>query len=351
MLELTPRITIDGRDVDFLNAGLSHQGSLKADQLDFTLPTATSVGMNFWNKEVTFFMNTSDAVPLFRGWIKRVKEDYNKIQIHAEDGFGYMIRGGELETAKIALTDRNNLDGLTAGAAIIKALELANLNDKIKTDYIGDTSPVISTSKNLIRGTKTVMDILKTLLSQAVNTDTTDIPRPNIAKLIDDGTNTQLVIELEADIDTDTISHTYTEEDNITNLNIINRKIPTIIIVNGANGVKGTFQHDSAISALDRSYLEVTNKTLSSPAACSNFAQKLFKANLKVQYEYTFDTFEGAYLAENSVIRIVTGEDEYDGNYRVLGKNISFSPSSYKISILINKKPPTLAEYIESRDN
>ena len=88
-----------------------------------------------------------------------------------------------------------------------------------------------------------------------------------------------------------------------------------------------------------------------SPAECSNFAQKLFKANLKVQYEYTFDTFEGAYLAENSVIRIVTGEDEYDGNYRVLGKNISFSPSSYKISILINKKPPTLAEYIESRDN
>ena len=134
MLELTPRITINGRYVDFLDAGFSHQGNLKAAQLDFTLPTATSAGMNFWNKEVTFYMNTSDAVPLFRGWIKRVKEDYNKIQIHAEDGFGYMIKGGELETAKIALTDTNNLDGLTAGAAIIKALELANLDDKIKTD-------------------------------------------------------------------------------------------------------------------------------------------------------------------------------------------------------------------------
>ena len=85
MLELTPRITINGRDVDYLDAGLSHQGNLKAAQLDFTLPTATSVGMNFWNKEVTFYMNTSDAVPLFRGWIKRVKEDYNKIQKDAKN--------------------------------------------------------------------------------------------------------------------------------------------------------------------------------------------------------------------------------------------------------------------------
>jgi len=351
MLELTPKITINGKEIDFINAGFSQQGNLKAAQLDFVIPTASGVGMNFWNQEVTFFMNTSDAVPLFRGWIKRVKEDYNKIQIHAEDGFGYMLKGGEAETAKIALTDTNNLDGLTVGAAMIKALELAKLDTKIKTDYIGDTSPVISTSKSPIRGTKTVMDIMKTLLAQAVNTDTTDLPRPNIAKLIDDGTNSQLVIELEADVDNSTISHVYTEYDNITNLNIINRKVPTIIIVNGANGVKGTFVHDSGVEALDRSYLEVSNTSLNSPAECTDFAQKLFKANLKVQYEYTFDTFEGAYLPENSVIKIITGEDEYDGNYRVLGRNISFSPTSYKISVLINRKPPTLAEYINSRDN
>jgi hypothetical protein len=197
----------------------------------------------------------------------------------------------------------------------------------------------------------TVLNIIKTLLSQAVNSDTPELPRPNIVKLIDDGTNSQLVIELEADVDTAPISHIYTENNNIINLNIINRKIPTVVIVNGRNGVKGTFVHDSALSALDRSYLEVTNDSLLSPAACKDFAQKLFKANLNVQYEYTFNTFEGAYLAENSVINIVTGEDEYDGNYRVLGKNISFSPTDYKISILINRKPPTLAEYISSRDN
>ena len=350
MLELTPKIFIDGREVDFIQAGLSQKGSLKAGQLDFTLPTSSGVGMNFWNREVTFYMNTTDAVPLFRGWIKRVKENYNDIQIHAEDAIGYLIKGGEAETAKVALDDRNNLDGLTAGAAIIKAIEIGKLDTKIKTDYIGDTDPVISTSSTPLRGTLTVMSIIKTLLSKAVNTDTTDLPRPNIAKLIDDGTNSQLVIELESDVDNSVISHTYNEYDNITNLNIINRKVPTVIIVNG-NGVKGTFTHESAIDALDRSYIEVSNNNLLSPSECKDFAQKIFKANLKVQYEYTFDTFEGIYLPENSVIRVITGEDEYDGNYRVLGKNISFSPSSYKLSVLINRKPPTLAEYISSRDN
>tara|TARA_R100001163_G_scaffold1794_1_gene2776 strand:+ start:5017 stop:6069 length:1053 start_codon:yes stop_codon:yes gene_type:complete len=350
MLELTPKIFIDGIEIDFINAGLSQQGSLKAGQLDFTIPTSTGVGLNFWNKEVTMYMDSSDGIPLFRGWIKRVKENYNDIQIHAEDAIGYLIKGGEKENAKIALDDRSNLDGLTVGAAIIKAIELAKLDDKLKTDYIGDTSPILSTSTNPLRGTLSVMEIITTLLSQAVNTGTTDLPRPNIAKLVDDGTNSQFVIELEADVDNSTISHIYTEWDNILNLNIINRKIPTVIIVNG-NGVKGTFTHDSAITALDRTYLEVTNNDLLSPAECKDFAQKIFKANLKVQYEYTFDTFEGIYLTENSVIRILTGEDEYDGNYRVLGKNVSFTPSSYSMSVLINRKPPTLAEYISTRDN
>jgi len=350
MLELTPKIYIDGIDIDFINAGVSQKGSLKAGQLDFTIPTSTGIGLNFWNKEVTLYMNTSDAVPLFRGWIKRVKENYNEIQIHAEDAIGYLLKGGEAENAKVALDDTTNLDGLTGGAAIIKAIELAKLDDKIKTDYLGDTNPIISTSEEPLRGTLTVIDVIKTVLSKAVNTDTTDLPRPNIAKLMDDGTNSQLVIELEADVDNSVITHTYTEYDNITNLSIINRKIPTVIIVNG-NGVKGTFIHDSAISALDRTYLEVNNNDLLSPAQCKDFAQKIFKANLKTQYEYTFDTFEGIYLPENSVIRVVTGEDEYDGNYRVLGKNISFSPSSYKMSVLINRKPPTLAEYINTRDN
>ena len=87
------------------------------------------------------------------------------------------------------------------------------------------------------------------------------------------------------------------------------------------------------------------------PAECKDFAALLFEANLKVQYEYSLKILDGAYLMENDVIKVITEDPEFGGNYRVMGKAISFSPSSFSLSLVINKKPPTLAEYISSRDS
>ncbi len=153
------------------------------------------------------------------------------------------------------------------------------------------------------------------------------------------------------DLDTSPIVHSYSELNNILSLDITNRKIPSVLVVNGKNGVAGTFAHDSAISAFDRNYLTVSNDSLESPAECKDFAQKLFKANEVVQYEYGILTLEGAYLMENDVIRVETDDPKFSGNFRVIGKKVSFSPSSYSVGLNINRKPPTLAEYISSRDN
>jgi hypothetical protein len=192
---------------------------------------------------------------------------------------------------------------------------------------------------------------METLLKKAIDKSGT-LPRPNIARIIDDGTYNQLLIELESLIDdTATIKHVFTEKDNIIKLNIINKKVPTIVIVEGKDGVKGTFTHTSAMAAFDRTYLKITNNDLDSPAACKEFAARIFQANLRNQYEYTISTFEGAYLNENDVIRIQTDDKEFAGNYRVIGKDIKFSPSGFSIGLTINRKPPTLAEYISSSNN
>ena len=261
-----------------------------------------------------------------------------------------MVKGGNPEKAKIALTDKDNIDGMTAGNAIRKAVAMALLNTKVGTDIIGDTTPIISSSRPPLRGTLGVLDIIKQLVSRAVD-DSGTIPRPNIVRVVDDGSSSQLVIELESDLDSAEIKHVFSEYDNITDLKIINRKVPTIIIVNGADGVKGTFSHDTAVEAFDRNYLEVTNTALRSPAECKDFAQKLFRANLTTQYEYGIETFEGAYLSENDVIRVETEDQKFSGNYRVRGKKITFNPSSFSVGLNINRKPPTLAEYISQQDN
>jgi len=352
MIEVTPRVCIEGREVDFLDGSYKSDGGLTAASLTFKLPLTYGGMKRLWNQEVTFFLNDFDSTPMFRGWIKRTNPTFNDIEIYAEDGIGYMLKGGEQSVAKIALTDEVNIDGSSIAGAIIKMFSLAKLDTKIKTDIIGNTSPVIGVSQSeAIRGTIVVLEVIKDLLSKAID-KTGTLPRPNIARLVDDGTYSQFVIELESIIDdTATIQHVFTERDNIIDLNIINRKVPTIIVVNAQNDQKGTFVHDSALSAYDRSYLEVENSDLKSGAEAKDFASKLFQANLKNQYEYTITTFEGAYLSENDVIRIQTDEPEFSGNYRILGKSVSFSSSAYSVGLVINRKPPTLAEYISSSDN
>ena len=349
MKEITPEIRIEGRLVEYLEGNYQNTGGLTAATLQFKLPRQYDGFRKLWNKEVTFFLNEADK-PLFRGYIKRVKENFDSIEVFAQDIIGYMVKGGNPEKAKVALTDKDNIDGLSAANAIRKAISMALLNTKVGTDIIGDTTPIVSSSRPPLRGTLSVLDIIKQLVSRAVD-NSGEIPRPNIVKVVDDGSTSQLVIELESDLDSTEIKHVFSEYDNITDLKIINRKVPTIVIVNGADGVKGTFSHDTAVEAFDRNYLEVTNTALRSPAECKDFAQKLFRANLTTQFEYGIETFEGAYLSENDVIRVETEDQKFSGNYRVRGKKITFNPSSFSVGLNINRKPPTLAEYISQQDN
>ncbi len=349
MNEIIPEIRIEGREVPFSRGAYTSTGGLTAATLEFTLPRTYGGFKKMWNKEVTFYPNGYDNKPLFRGYIKRIKEDFNSVTLIAQDIIGYMVLGGNSEKAKVSLTDRENVDGLTIGNAIRKIIKLANLDIKIKTDYIGDTTPLVSSSQPPIRGTMGVLEIIKKLMGRAVD-DSISVPRSNILKVFDDGTNSQLAIELEADLDTTQIKHVFTEFDNINNLRIVNKKTPTIVIVNGEN-VVGKFEHESAIAALDRTYLEVTNDNLKSPAECKEFAQKIFRANLENQYEYSISSAEGLYLVENDVIRVETEDPRFSGNYRVRGKKIAFGSNSFTVGLNINKKPPTLVEFIAQQDN
>ena len=222
------------------------------------------------------------------------------------------------------------------------------MDDKINTDYIGDTSPLFSSSNLNIRGTVGMLDTIKSLISKAINTEGS-IPRPNIARIIDDGTKSQLIIELENTLDDVNVKHSFSEYSNIIKLNIINRKVPTRIVVNGKDGVNATFTHTSAVAALDSNPLTVSNETLESPAACMEFGARIFEANLKQQYDYKINSFEGYHLYENDVISILTEEEKFSGNYRILGKSIDLI--NFNVNLSINRKPPTLAEYISSRDN
>ena len=350
MSSIIPRVAIEGKAVDFLEGTYQNLGGFRAATLQFKLPTTEANFMKLWNKEVTYYFNQHDSTPIFRGYIKRTKVTPNSIEVYAQDAIGYLVKGGNAERAKVSLTELNNIDGLTIGNGISKLISMASLGVKLKTTYIKDTTPLVSCSRPPIRGTLPLIEIIQTLMSRAID-NTGSLPRPNIIKIIDDGNSSQLVIELESNLDTGAPAMVFSEQKNITNIKIINKKVPTLILVKGYNKVTGEFKHTSAIDAYDTNYLEVSNPDLKSPAECIDFAQKIFRANLTTQYEYGINSPEGAYLLENDVIVINTKDEKFSGAYRVRGKTIKFSPSMFHIGININKKPPTLAEFIARQDN
>ena len=100
------------------------------------------------------------------------------------------------------------------------------------------------------------------------------------------------------------------------------------------------------MAAFGEHFFNVQNSELKSKAACMDFAQRLFAANLKAKYEYTLQTFEGAYLEENDVIRIIDDSTEVNGIFRIIGKTIKFGAGEYSVQLTINKQPPILSQFL-----
>lgn len=103
---IIPRVCIDGREVDYIDGDYSNQGNLTSATLTFKMPLTQGGMKKLWNKEVTFYLNQYDTVPMFRGWIRRVNETFNDIEIMAQDGLGYTRESGDVSQAKITLSEK-----------------------------------------------------------------------------------------------------------------------------------------------------------------------------------------------------------------------------------------------------
>lgn len=335
-------IFIEGKRVDYSTGSLTKQGGNTASKLVFTVPGDDVTYRKYWGKEVTFFLDKSDAYPMFRGFIENATINANySITFRALDALGYLTG---TDRAKVICNDKNNVDGCTVGAGLKKMIEIANLT-QVGTDYINDTDPV--KKMPILRDTVFILDTITQQLGEIYNDVDTLLPRQNIIKVIDDGKKGQLIFELLKDANVTTPIHSFTYDSNIINFEVRNRKIPTIITVQGKDA-SVSFKHASAIIAFGEHTANISNPTLKSKAECLDFAQKVFNANVEAKYEYSLTTYEGGYLEENDVINIIDDTTEVEGNFRIIGKTISFGTGSHSISLSINKQPPLLSQFINS---
>ena len=339
----TTKIFLEGKEIHFTQASLKERGGSTAAELNFVAPLGESNYRKYWNKEITVFFQEGDGTPIFRGRIiENTVGANNNVKFRAVDILGYLTGH---QRARVTLDDNQNIDGLTAGASIVKLIRLAKLDNIVGTDYIGDTTPVIKNDNP--RGVVVILDEITSYLKKAIDMTNEDYPRQNIIVVKDDGTKSQLRLESRADIENATPIKFYSYDKNIISFYAVQRHIPSTVVV-GGDGVSASFTHDSAATAFGDYFLEVSNNELKSKAECMDFAQKIFRANTKSKYEYTMSTFEGAYLKENDVIYIDDDETGIDGNFRIIGKTLTFSPARFTLKLTINKRPPILADFLRT---
>ena len=83
MPKISPRVAIEGAEVEYIEGSYSQNGGGSAAELSFTLPLTYGGGKKLWNREVTMYLNDQDSTPLFRGWIRRANPTFNEIEILA----------------------------------------------------------------------------------------------------------------------------------------------------------------------------------------------------------------------------------------------------------------------------
>ena len=339
MPDISSEIYIDGKRTDFTAGTLTKAGQTTAGILAFTIPGKDVSFRKFWNKEVTFYLNKNDTYPMFRGYVisSQINENSN-VRIRATDALGFLTGR---DRARVTLDESNNIDGLSVGAALIKMINMSGIT-KIGTDFLGDTNPITMVERE--RGSVFILDTINKNLNKILNTDDETFPLSNYLGVRDDGIKSQLYFNVESNIET-AIPVKVFDYNNIISFNVQNRDIPTIITVEGTNA-NATFKHTSAMAAFGEHFFNVQNSELKSKAACMDFAQRLFAANLKAKYEYTLQTFEGAYLEENDVIRIIDDSTEVNGIFRIIGKTIKFGAGEYSVQLTINKQPPILSQFL-----
>ena len=340
MQPISSKVILNGESVDFLSADLKTQGGLAATGFSFVLPKVDVSFRKYWNQEVLFYVDKSDAYPMFRGRVSNVTLTGDKsVKFDCVDAIGYLT--GHYK-AQITLDDNHNVDGMSAGGTIRTIIKMANLDNVVGTDMIGDTNPIIQMEP--LRGTFEIIDIIKTTLNKVLTSDTT--PRENMMRVLDDGSKSQLIFETKKDLETATAVKHYDYNNNIISFKVNDRKIPTTIVVQGASGIRATFRHSSAAAALGENFITVKNPTLQSRAACMDWGQKVFNANLKTQFEYILDTFDGIYLEPNDVIHINDKKTDTSGNFIVIGKSLSCGANTFRLQLTINKRPPMLKQFI-----
>jgi hypothetical protein len=336
----SPRIYIKDKEIGFDTFSISFPGNNQINSCTIKINHSISDWSRLFNEEIKIYLNETDGVPTFRGFIKQVVPSDSSLSITAYDP-RYLLSGND--GIPINITDKDNYDGYTISQFLIEYIDKYINTDKtyLATDYITDTT--ISTTMKDVRGFHSdIYSMLSGAFTKGVDdTDVDNLVGYNI-NVIDDGVKAQLIIEKERTLTSD-ISLVLSERDGISSLTYNRRMPPSYGIHFTEDGKSGVYQHGNMPYGRINETGTGTFKT-SAEASYASMISILKQQDDK--QEIAAIITRGFEVGIGSIVRLNVDDFDVRGNHRVTTKNIAFSKNTMNCTIGLNKKPVSMKKYI-----
>ena len=132
-----PRVYIDDNLIEYnITGALDFKGNNQLNTLSIKISNTDLQFQSLFNKSIKCYLNSDDAVPIFRGFITQVTPTDTHVSIQARD-VRNLINGKD--GVQVEITDNKNYDTYTLGQFLFKIITDENLD--IGLDFLKDSAP------------------------------------------------------------------------------------------------------------------------------------------------------------------------------------------------------------------
>lgn len=319
------------------------QGSLNisgAGRINRLIITINDIDMqhdSLFNQEVELYLdeNNEDALPIFRGFVKRFTPNEKNIRVEALDVRTLLAGDNGI---KISATDEKNYDGKTVGQ-LLAGIITDNINYDntiVDINMLNDMDKPVSMTG--FRGEN--VDTYQ-LISDRVKSKIDDDDLENVLTYFIDvkegPEHTGIVIVKDKKL-TDIPSYTYSYNNGIVSIKHKEIHPPNTVYYNDGRVFKYTSRNSGQV---------VTKiKELEDVAETTNLALNQILLEEQQNKEIVLTVSKGFDVSLGSIVFLDVDEVDVYGSHRVVGKDISFG-KAMKCSLKLNKIPIKLSNYIQ----
>lgn len=334
------RLFINKKEIEAQSKGvLNIAGDGRINRLSITVDDIDLQHDSLFNQEIEFYLgeNDEDALPIFRGFVKRFTPNEQNVRIEALDVRSFLTGKDGI---KITSTDEKNYDGKTAGQLLYELV-----NDKINYDktivdinLLKDMDKPVSMTNFRSKNADAYQIINSKVKSKIDDDDLENL----LTYFIDvkEGPQHSSIVIVKDKLITDAPSYTYSYDNGLESIKHKEVHPPNTVYYNDGRAFKYTSRNSGQV---------VTTVTeLEDVAETRNLALQQILLEEQENKEISINVTKGYDIGLGSIVFLDVDEDDVYGPHRVVGKNISFG-TSIKCVLKLNKKPIKLSDYVQSQ--